>query len=333
MVGSKSRPLTAFLCHGSEDKPVVRELYSKLRMDGVNPWLDETDILPGQDWDMEIRQAVRYCDVILVCLSSSSVNKEGYVQKEIKFALDAADEKPEGAIFIIPVKLNDCDVPIRLKKWQWMEYSEKDAYSKLLLALRQRGKSLGLNPLPGDGPIERVGKPIEENSGRLLYKSIHLRELLRQEKEGKIDKIKIEPQPTNKIVGITSEALSEILSPYTNSERLRQEKELILELVGIREPFTYWLETNTKIHCFQNKGDEPGDIMAINRTPVSSSNIASIGYDEKRQILEVEFHNGSVYQYFDVPIDIYNGLMMASSHGKYLHQVIKSGGYAYRQIM
>ena len=101
------RELKAFLCHSSEDKPIVRELYSRLRQDGVNPWLDETDILPGQDWDMEIRLAVRDSDAILVCLSHSSVEKEGYIQKEIKFALDVADEKPEGTIFIIPIKLDN----------------------------------------------------------------------------------------------------------------------------------------------------------------------------------------------------------------------------------
>ena len=42
------------LCHGSEDKNRVRELYTDLREDGVNPWLDEREILPGQDWKLEI---------------------------------------------------------------------------------------------------------------------------------------------------------------------------------------------------------------------------------------------------------------------------------------
>ena len=102
---SVKRVLKTFLCHGSEDRSFVRDLYSRLRQDGVLPWLDETDILPGQDWDMEIRIAVRNSDVILVCVSCSSVGKEGYFQKEIKFALDVAEEKPDGTIFIIPIKL------------------------------------------------------------------------------------------------------------------------------------------------------------------------------------------------------------------------------------
>ncbi len=70
----------------------------------------------------------------------------------------------------------------------------------------------------------------------------------------------------------------------------------------------------------------------MNRTPVSSSNIASIGYDEERLILEVEFLNGSIYQYFGVPQSLYQGLMRASSHGSYLDDYIKKGGFRYQRL-
>lgn len=70
----------------------------------------------------------------------------------------------------------------------------------------------------------------------------------------------------------------------------------------------------------------------MNRVHVSSSNLASVGYDPGQQILEIEFHNGSIYQYFNVPNHIYNGLMAASSHGSYFSDNIKEGGYRYRRI-
>jgi hypothetical protein len=69
----------------------------------------------------------------------------------------------------------------------------------------------------------------------------------------------------------------------------------------------------------------------MNRTPVSSSNIASIGYDSRTHTLEVEFNNGSVYH--GVPADIYQGLMGAPSHGEYLDVYVKKGGYAYTRIL
>ncbi len=69
----------------------------------------------------------------------------------------------------------------------------------------------------------------------------------------------------------------------------------------------------------------------MNRTPVASSNVASVGYDPNTMTLEVEFMNGSVYQYFDVPETVYQGLMNASSIGTYLNQNIKAN-YRYTQI-
>lgn len=57
----------------------------------------------------------------------------------------------------------------------------------------------------------------------------------------------------------------------------------------------------------------------MNRTPVSSSHLVSVGYDEQFQTLEIEFKDGSVYQYFDVPDNVYEDLMQAPSQGKFLH--------------
>lgn len=70
----------------------------------------------------------------------------------------------------------------------------------------------------------------------------------------------------------------------------------------------------------------------MRRTPVSSSNLASVGYDPQRNILEVEFHSGSVYQYYGVSEPVYRGLMSASSHGSYFSTYIRNS-YRYSQIM
>ena len=70
----------------------------------------------------------------------------------------------------------------------------------------------------------------------------------------------------------------------------------------------------------------------MERQSVNSSNIASIGYDANSQTLEVEFKSGRIYQYYNVPLSEYNGLMNASSHGQYLNQYIIKGGYSYSEI-
>jgi KTSC domain-containing protein len=61
----------------------------------------------------------------------------------------------------------------------------------------------------------------------------------------------------------------------------------------------------------------------MKRQFVTSSNLASVGYDPSSQTLEVEFHNGSVYRYFNVPETIYDGLMHASSSGSFLASQVK----------
>ena len=102
---------------------------------------------------------------------------------------------------------------------------------------------------------------------------------------------------------------------------------------------------NLKIHCFNTLSDGLASYFKskplasqigidellqisqeeklLNRAPVVSSNIASIGYDSTSAILEVEFNNGSVYQYFDVPPFEYEGLMSSDSQGSFLNQKIK----------
>jgi hypothetical protein len=128
-------PVQVFLCHASPDKLAVRQLYVRLREDEFSPWFDEENLLSGQKWDDEIRKAVRSSDVIVVCLSRNAINKSGYVQKEIKMALDIADEKPEGHIFVIPLKLEECEVPDRLQTFQWVDLFKERGYERLKSAL------------------------------------------------------------------------------------------------------------------------------------------------------------------------------------------------------
>ena len=139
------RNLRVFLCHASEDKKSVRDVYRLLEESNVDPWLDEKDLLPGQDWKLEIREAVENADIILVFLSDTSVNKIGYVQKEIRYAIDAAYEQPEGSIFLIPVRLEECSLPSRLSDWQWVDLFEEHGTELLLASLEERASNLGLS--------------------------------------------------------------------------------------------------------------------------------------------------------------------------------------------
>ncbi len=140
------KPLLIFLSHANEDKPKVRKLYKRLKADGFDPWLDEKRLLPGQNWELEIEKAIRASDVILLCFSELAVSKSGYVQREYKRAMDISLEKPEGAIFVIPVRFDDCEVPNFILKAQWMDYPAN--YDKLLLSLQSKSGTITKPPKP-----------------------------------------------------------------------------------------------------------------------------------------------------------------------------------------
>jgi len=157
MTNSSSRPLRVFLCHSSGDKPIVRDLYRRLAAEGwIDAWLDEEKLYPGQDWSYEIEIAVEAADVIIVCLTKHSVSKEGYVQRELRIVLDHADYKPEGTLFIIPVRLEECESPRRLRRWQYADYfpieERNHAYERLLASLRSRANTLGLSNIKPHDP-------------------------------------------------------------------------------------------------------------------------------------------------------------------------------------
>jgi serine/threonine protein kinase len=131
-----------FLCHSSRDKGAVRRLYWRLRRDHLDPWFDEQKLLPGQNWESEIRKAVRCANLIIVCLSSASVGKGGYLHREIRFALDAATEQPPDAIYLIPARLDNVEVPEDLSKWQWVNLFEDSGYDRLMMAINNKASCL-----------------------------------------------------------------------------------------------------------------------------------------------------------------------------------------------
>ncbi|WP_013325751.1 toll/interleukin-1 receptor domain-containing protein [Gloeothece verrucosa] len=129
-----------FLAHASEDKPQVLELYNKLQDEGYKPWIDKEDLLPGQSWPEEIPKAIRNSDIFIACLSSTSVLKRGYIQREFRLALNFMAEMPAGQIYLIPLKLDECEVPdlqqvdygIALKNIQWLDYWKPNGFERLL---------------------------------------------------------------------------------------------------------------------------------------------------------------------------------------------------------
>jgi len=142
--------LIPFLCYAKENKSIVREFCAKLKSESwIDPWFDEEDILPGQVWQSSVIEAVQGSHAVMIFLSKIALSNEGFFQREIKLALDTAAEKPEGTIFIIPIRINDCDVPTILEKYQYVDYfgneqHKEKVFISLIASLKNRAGSLGI---------------------------------------------------------------------------------------------------------------------------------------------------------------------------------------------
>lgn len=156
----KKRPLKIFLCHSSLDSFLAHRLYLQLISEGAMVWFDEESLLLGQKWEEEIPKAIKESDIVIVCLSSDSVQSEGYIHTEIKLALGIADKKPDGKIFVVPIRFDDCIVPSDLNKYHWANFYENNGYVKLLKTLRVHADSISVSLEPKDQKIVEHGNDL-----------------------------------------------------------------------------------------------------------------------------------------------------------------------------
>jgi hypothetical protein len=99
---------TVFISYAKEDLFSAERLYEDLRNAGVNPWIDARKLVAGQDWKHAISRAIRNSDFFIALFSKHSVTKKGFVQREIREAIDVLKQIPVGDIFFIPARLEPC---------------------------------------------------------------------------------------------------------------------------------------------------------------------------------------------------------------------------------
>ena len=133
--------LQVFLCHSRIDRDSVHALYLRLTKDHVKVWLDKEKLLPGHDWKREIQRAILESEVVIICLSKSFNKREGYRYEELKLALKKAHLLPDDEVFIIPVRLEKCDVPESLMHLHRVDLFGRGGYKRLIRALRERVES------------------------------------------------------------------------------------------------------------------------------------------------------------------------------------------------
>lgn len=159
-----------FLSYASEDYSLVQPYYNKLKNLGLRPWMDKKELSPGMKWENFIWAAIRQSDLIIIFLSSNSVSKRGFFQKEIKKALQIWEEKLEDDIFLIPARLDDCDVPDRLSKFQYTNLYESNGWDKLVESIKYASNKLNIDFPQKPKKLEMVTKKFkEQNTKNFTY--------------------------------------------------------------------------------------------------------------------------------------------------------------------
>src|SRR6266545_4796038 len=115
-----------FISYASEDEAKVKVIYDNLTDAGLYPWLDKKRLRGGETWESVIKQEIEQSDFVLVCLSTYSVTKRGYQQKEIRLAQSQAEKMLEDDIYLIPIRLDPCTIPRSLSGQQCIDLFADD---------------------------------------------------------------------------------------------------------------------------------------------------------------------------------------------------------------
>ncbi len=116
VVFRRTDAVQVFVAYAFEDEEHAKTLHSALKRHGFTPWLDRENLMPGQNWPRAIERAIDSSDFFIACLSRRSIIKRGHFQSELRYALELARELPLDDIFVLPVRLDDCDVPRSLNR-------------------------------------------------------------------------------------------------------------------------------------------------------------------------------------------------------------------------
>lgn len=165
-----------FISYAREDVEPVTQLYDKLTAAGFEPWLDMKNLVGGEQWEHAIKKAIRQSDFFLACLSGCSVTKRGFLQKEIREALDLWQEKLDDDIYLIPVRLEECQLPENLCKFHRIDLFDEGGLSLLLKTVRAGAERLNI-PLKAEAPsgdITLVTKTLHETKGEIPKYAIEI---------------------------------------------------------------------------------------------------------------------------------------------------------------
>jgi CheY-like chemotaxis protein len=125
-----------FLSYAGPDAERVKAIYEKLAATEFTPWMAAVDIRVGEAWEYAIEQAINRSDFFIACLTNNSL-KRGYLQQEIRRALEIWRRMLQSDIFLLPVRLEQCTVPESLASFQRADLFLPGGWERLIASLEE----------------------------------------------------------------------------------------------------------------------------------------------------------------------------------------------------
>jgi len=110
--------LQTFISYSRINQQFAIKLACELKSAGFSIWMDQFDIPTGARWDDEIEKALRECEIFLLIITPASISSEN-AKDELGYAIDHGK-------YILPVLLEDCTIPLRLRRFQYVDFTQKN---------------------------------------------------------------------------------------------------------------------------------------------------------------------------------------------------------------
>lgn len=157
--------LKLFISYAKEDRDLALTYYNLFLQEGVSPWMDVKNLLPGQNWEAEIDKAFSDANVVVLLLSKKSINKRSFVQREANDAIERLRYKQPSDIYVIPLLLEPCDVPSHIAgRLQYVDLNTAGAWSQVQASLKIAAKQQSIELAEGldAGPFRVFTDKLEE---------------------------------------------------------------------------------------------------------------------------------------------------------------------------
>lgn len=141
-IDSEKYPVV-FMSYAREDFDKVILVYEALQEANCYPWIDQRDILGGQDWEKVLRKAISNSHFFVPCFSRKAISKIGVFQRELKLSFKHSDLFPSGYIYCIPLLLEPLEsneLPEQFQGKQWINVFKESGIKMILQSIEEGSK-------------------------------------------------------------------------------------------------------------------------------------------------------------------------------------------------